>query len=300
MSYIGKTPTSVPLTSSDITDGIITTTKIADDAATADKIANAVNSAITANTAKTGITSSQTSAITANTSKTTNATHTGEVTGATALTIADNAVTLAKMASGTDGNIISYDTSGNPVAVATGSSGQVLTSAGAGAVPTFADAAGGANTPSFLAYKSESNGSQNNSNNADTKITFPTEDYDIGSCYNTSTSKFTPGVAGKYLITTNISVNLYSNLTYIVRASIFKNGAALATNGLYVSAAVANSRLNNNNRFNLTIIDTANTSDYYEVYFYANGNNANNVYIEESSTPAGLLATSFSGFKIIT
>jgi len=51
--------------------------------------------------------------------------------------VADNAITLAKMASGTDGNIISYDTSGNPVAVATGSSGQVLTSAGAGAVPSF-------------------------------------------------------------------------------------------------------------------------------------------------------------------
>ena len=56
--------------------------------------------------------------------------------GTTAL--ADNAVTLGKMASGTDGNIISYDASGNPVAVATGSSGQVLTSAGAGAPPTFA------------------------------------------------------------------------------------------------------------------------------------------------------------------
>ena len=51
--------------------------------------------------------------------------------------IADNAITLAKMASGTDGNIISYDASGNPVAVATGNSGQVLTSAGAGAVPSF-------------------------------------------------------------------------------------------------------------------------------------------------------------------
>jgi len=47
------------------------------------------------------------------------------------------------MAPGTDGNIISYDTSGNPVAVATGSSGQVLTSAGAGAVPTFAALPGG-------------------------------------------------------------------------------------------------------------------------------------------------------------
>ena len=51
--------------------------------------------------------------------------------------IADNAITLAKMAGGTDGNIISYDASGDPVAVATGNSGQVLTSAGAGAPPTF-------------------------------------------------------------------------------------------------------------------------------------------------------------------
>ena len=57
--------------------------------------------------------------------------------------IADDAVTLGKMAPGTDGNIISYDASGNPVAVATGSAGQVLTSAGAGAPPTFAEAGGG-------------------------------------------------------------------------------------------------------------------------------------------------------------
>ena len=51
--------------------------------------------------------------------------------------IADNAVTLAKMAGGTDGNLISYDANGDPVAVATGNAGQVLTSAGAGAPPTF-------------------------------------------------------------------------------------------------------------------------------------------------------------------
>ena len=55
--------------------------------------------------------------------------------------LANDAVTLAKMASGTDGNIISYDASGNPVAVATGSAGQILTSAGAGAPPTFSTAA---------------------------------------------------------------------------------------------------------------------------------------------------------------
>ena len=51
--------------------------------------------------------------------------------------IADNAVTLAKMAGGTDGNLITYDASGDPAYVATGSSGQALTSNGAGAAPTF-------------------------------------------------------------------------------------------------------------------------------------------------------------------
>ena len=57
--------------------------------------------------------------------------------------IQDDAVTLAKMASGTDGNIISYDASGNPVAIATGTSGHFLKSQGAGAQPVFAAAGGG-------------------------------------------------------------------------------------------------------------------------------------------------------------
>jgi len=71
--------------------------------------------------------------------------------------IADNAVTLAKMASGTDGNIISYDASGNPVAVATGSAGQILTSAGAGAPPTFATLAGGGGTEFIVSSGAISN-----------------------------------------------------------------------------------------------------------------------------------------------
>jgi len=57
--------------------------------------------------------------------------------------LTDNIVTLAKMASGTDGNIISYDASGNPVAIATGSDGQVLTSTGAGSPPAFETPAAG-------------------------------------------------------------------------------------------------------------------------------------------------------------
>jgi hypothetical protein len=51
--------------------------------------------------------------------------------------IADNQITLAKLAGGTDGNIISFDASGDPVAIATGTDGQVLTSTGAGSPPAF-------------------------------------------------------------------------------------------------------------------------------------------------------------------
>ena len=64
--------------------------------------------------------------------------------------VADDAVTLAKMASGTDGNVISYDASGNPVAIATGSDGQVLTSAGAGAPPAFEALPAGATGYEFV------------------------------------------------------------------------------------------------------------------------------------------------------
>jgi len=51
--------------------------------------------------------------------------------------IADDAVTLGKLDGGTDGNLITYNASGDPAAVAAGNDGQVLTSQGAGNVPQF-------------------------------------------------------------------------------------------------------------------------------------------------------------------
>ena len=117
-----------------ITNGGVDTTQLADDAVTADKLANAINSAIAANTAKNtnvstnlSVANSTTSriiassdgtnatipvattsvsgvmsttifdAVTANTAKSGNATHTGDVTGSGSLTIAADAVTYAKM-----------------------------------------------------------------------------------------------------------------------------------------------------------------------------------------------------------
>ena len=55
----------------------------------------------------------------------------------TASDITDNIISLAKMSSGTDGNLITYDASGDPAYVTTGSDGQVLTSTGSGSAPAF-------------------------------------------------------------------------------------------------------------------------------------------------------------------
>jgi len=136
--------------------------------------------------------------------------------------IADDAVTLAKMAPGTDGQIITYDASGDPVAVGPGTDGQVLTSTGAGSPPAFEDAAGGvdgitssANTtaisisadeevtmplqPCFFAVlTSRANNATGNGAQWNTQSKTFTEIYDIGS--NFSNGVFTAPVTGKYII----------------------------------------------------------------------------------------------------
>ena len=60
--------------------------------------------------------------------------------------IADNQITLAKLAGGTDGELITYDASGDPAAVAVGTATHVLTSNGVGVAPTFQAPAGGGAT----------------------------------------------------------------------------------------------------------------------------------------------------------
>ena len=126
--------------------------------------------------------------------------------GASTLTLPDDSVTLAKMASGTDGNIISYDASGNPVAVATGSDGQVLTSAGAGAVPAFeALPAGATNEGAFHAYLSTA--VVNFSASTNTTVPFNAEKFDNGSNFNVSNYTYTAPSAGKYFFVTSFRTN---------------------------------------------------------------------------------------------
>ena len=205
-------------------------------------------------------------------------------------TLADNAVGLAQMAGGTDGNIITYDTSGNPAAVATGSDGQVLTSAGADAVPTMAAVAAGTNTPAFRAKMS----GQTLSYNTLTKLTFSSEDWDTDSAYDPTTNyRFTvpAGAAGKYYIS---AVTYFScddgNKIYNHQTHIYKNGSD------YQKSSI-NAGYTNSNRWHAislnvsTVVELA-ESDYIEIYAKHQGSAGD-------ATIATGTYSLFAGYKLI-
>ena len=191
-------------------------------------------------------------------------------------------VTLAKMAAGTDGNIISYDASGNPVAVATGNDGQVLTSTGAGSPPAFETPASATNTPSWLAYLSSA---QSMPNTTATTLVYQTEVYDTASAYNTSNGVFTvpSGQGGKYFVT---FATRFTNWNYS-EASIYINdgGSGLLTmeNG--------DADGDNNTVMNSGIISLS-AGATIKVDFYQNGGN-------NASMRAGQSNSWFGGFKLI-
>ena len=166
-------------------------------------------------------------------------------------TVPDNAITLAKMASGTDGNIISYDTSGNPVAVATGSSGQVLTSAGAGAVPTFAALPGGGVSNSFQTTGSGGSATLSGA------LVVPNELHDDGGNYNTSNGRYTAPSDGFYLfiaaalVTGSAGTELYFT----------KNGS-----NTYGTDNFGYNGVGNQNQLNAYQIISLSSGDYINVY----------------------------------
>ena len=220
MSYIGKTPTSVPLTSSDITNGIIS---------------------------------------------------------------------LPKLTDGTDGNLISYDANGNPVAVATGNDGQVLTSTGAGSPPAFETLASEANTPSFQVLLSSS---QSLNNSANVVIAFDTEIFDTDNAVSSGVFTVPSGKGGKYFFTVNggiargqeVLVNMWlskNSQTTIATTS----GNAISIDYTHFGASDATQVRSLSGTFDL------NASDTVRVYIYHDASNATD------STNKGRFT--FSGHKLI-
>ena len=217
MAYIGKQPAVAALTASDITDGIISEAKMANDA-----------------------------------------------------------ISLAELKAGTDGNVISYDSSGNPVAIATGTAGHFLKSAGAGAQPTFAVA-----EPN-LPYIRVKCASQSISATTATVLQFNSEVQDSESSFNSSTYRWIPQIAGKYFIGINCVISGMNDAAY-GEITIQKNGAnhglcqwsngrSNTTSGVYVGS----------------ILDLNGSSDYVD----------GSVYSENAETMNG--NSHIIGFRIST
>jgi hypothetical protein len=193
-------------------------------------------------------------------------------------------ITLAKMAGGTDGNIISYDASGDPVAIATGDDGEVLTSAGAGSPPAFEDAFG--TGPAFSAYKSDN---QTIANNTLTKVLFETEDFDTNSDFASST--FTPTVAGYYVL--SAMVILGSGSFSRLHLHIYKNGS---THRRIINQEATSAILDDWSGHGSLLVYANGSSDYFEVWMDQRANSS----ADNLGAGSGSMRSWFTGHMVRT
>jgi hypothetical protein len=154
---------------------------------------------------------------------------------------------------------------------------------------------GGVNTPSFFANKASSS-NQDLTNNTETKITFDTEVWDVGSGFDLSNNKFVvpSGEAGKYYV--NFTCRTYDagGELYSVRQSIYRNGSRRSNNEFYGGS---------NGEFEMegtcfthSLILDLSVSDYLECYMTLKTHDSSAITVLGDAT---VYKTYFTGYKII-
>lgn len=129
------------------------------------------------------------------------------------------------------------------------------------------------------AFSATMSGNQSVTSNVVTKVALNSEAFDTNNCFDTALYRFTPNVAGYYLISARFhggTTSITSNYGYI-----YKNGSAYAQGGLSASVSSAV-------QTTTELIYLNGTTDYVEMYGQIS-----------ASTPvfyAGAQFTNFSGF----
>ena len=271
MSYIGKTPASAALKSSDITDGIITTAKIVDANITTAKITNDAVTVDKLNLISTGSVPSLEAKGTS-----------GVTEGYIQLNCAENTHGI-KIKSPPHSASASYTLT---MPNNDGDANQFLQTNGSG-VLSFASA-GGTNTPAFEAYSASD---QAVSSDQTTKIVFGTEAYDSDGKF--ASSRFTPTVAGKYYIYSSVQTRTGLNGFQYAEMFIYKNGSSYKT-------TMKDNRENFAGYYNNVEIDAImdlDDNDYVEIYVTLS-------YVVNFQNAAGykssVKSTYFGGYKLIT
>ena len=152
----------------------------------------------------------------------------------------------------------------------------------------FVSGIGGVNTP---AWSVTTNGSsQSITVNSRTIVQFNTENFDLGSVFNTTSYKATP-TSGKYFLSANVTMKPTAGGVYQMWIQIMKNTTTIAKQGYLLSSAEYESAVGQS--YNCSVATTANGTDTFhvEVYYY---NGTAEVMAIDGNAPQN-----FSGIKII-
>ena len=160
----------------------------------------------------------------------------------------------------------------------TGSTDRVLTLPDeAGTVLTSASSVTPSAGPSFRVYATS--GTSLGSATA-TKVLFAGEEWDTDSCYDTTTSRFTPNVAGYYQINASVNFDNSTNQPYGL-LYIYKNGSQIRQGSSYSSGA--NSPIG----VISSVVELNGSTDYIEIYA---------IVPSAITTTSGTIYSDFSGF----
>jgi len=194
--------------------------------------------------------------------------------GSNAVTTAkinDSAITNAKI---TDGTIANAKLANSSITL----NGSAVPLGGSATV-------GGVNTPYFQAKKTTT---QNFSQNTQAVVLFDSEDFDDDGVYDTSTGKFQPNEAGKYLIHTQVTFANSGGNEYCL---ITKNGTGIKWGQNYPTGTAGNKKQDTS-----VIVSLNGSTDYVQV-------EALTSYAGTNTLSTSLLGTgdacTFYGFKII-
>ena len=139
--------------------------------------------------------------------------------------------------------------------------------------------------PMFLSY-----GASNIAMANDTwvKVQFNNEQFDIGGYYDSSTNyRYTPQVAGKYMITARVYITYGSAATENIRIAIYKNGAVYTLYNDYGGSTQSYGSVQI-----VSLIDMNGSSDYLEIYVRQNTSSDAVYYANQNQ------GGEFSGFLV--
>jgi len=130
-------------------------------------------------------------------------------------------------------------------------------------------------TPSFSVHKNGTN--QAGIVVGNQKITWSAKSFDTNTNFDTTTSRYTPTIAGKYLFTTAVESNLAVPATEAWQARIYKNGSSVCDGSTSGSGGG-----NGASSVATCVLDANGTTDYFEVFLLSSA--ANSVYGVVSAT----------------